>query len=188
MGAKTAQIDQLFWKIVDIRKKVKAANELAHSVTDPLETYFRTQGSLAKNADEDLKKVLKVSLEAREFANSFSAKGSGKWKEASWLIENLTQGSAGAKAKNQQGVATLRELKTKVDAVKDVTIAADGFADAIAAMLHIDIKSIAQNLTSLSAVNPMVWKDIKRINAATRSNLNAFSPNIDQAISLLLRM
>jgi hypothetical protein len=188
MGAKTAQIDQLFWKIVDIRKKVKAANEIAHAVADPLETYFRTQGSLARNADEDLQKVLKVSLEAREFASSFSAKGNGKWKDANWLIENLTQGSAGAKAKNQQGVATLRDLKTKVDAARDVTVVADGLADAMLALLHIDIKSVALNLTSLSAVNPMVWKDIKKINAATRSNLNAFSPNIEQAISLLLRM
>jgi len=188
MGAKSAQIDQLFWKIVDIRKKVKVASEFGHAVADPLETYFRTQGSLAKSADEDLQKVLKVSLEAREFSNSFSAKGISKWKDPTWLISNLTEGSAGAKAKNQQGVATLRDLKTKVEAAKDVTAIADGLADAILALLHIDIKSVAQNLTSLSAVNPMVWKDIKKINAATRTNLTAFAPNIDQAIALLLRM
>ncbi|MBI1323490.1 hypothetical protein GC170_09935 [bacterium] len=188
MGAKTAQIDQLFWRIVEIRKKVAMVNDMAHAAADPLETYFRAQGSLARNADDDLKKVLKVTLEAKEFANSFAAKGIGKWKDASWLIENLTQGSAGAKEKNQQGITILGDLKTKVDAAKDVTVVADGLADAILALLHIDIKNVAQSLTSMSAVNPMVWKDIKKINTATRSRLNAFSPNIDEAISLLQRM
>lgn len=191
MSSKTAQIDQLFLRIVEIRKKVETGEKLIKAGADPLQQYFRvagSKGSIAKIADSDLQKVLKVSLSCRDFVNNFKAKGIGKWKDASWLIEHLTEGGAGAKQQNQKGIATLQMLKTNLTATKDLTTACDGMADAVMALLHIDIKGLAGKLTSLSAANPMVWSDIKTLNKATRGNIATFQPNVDQAISYLRRM
>ncbi|WP_010586379.1 hypothetical protein [Schlesneria paludicola] len=82
----------------------------------------------------------------------------------------------------------LQNLKAKVDTIKEITNVADGLADAIMGLQNIDIKNLADNLTSLAAANVVVWKDIKTINAATRSNLTSFTPKIDLAIQYLRRM
>ncbi len=191
MSSKTAQIGQLFWRIVEIRKKVKTSEKVIKAATDPLQKYFRVAGSkgaIAKVADSDLQKVLKVSLSCQDFINEFKAKGIGKWKDASWLIEHLTEGGARAKQKNQQGITTLQSLKINLNATRDLTIACDGMADAVMALLHIDIKGLAGKITSLRVANPMVSNDIKTINKATRNNIVNFQPNVDQAISYLRRM
>jgi len=189
MSSKTSQIDQMFWRILEIRKKVKTGEKIIDAATDPLQQYFRSsQGSIARAADSDLQKVFKISLSCRDFVNEFQAKGIGKWKDASWLIEHLTEGGVGAKQKNQQGITTLQGSKTNVTAIKDLATACDAMADAVMVLLHIDIKGLAGKLTSLSAANPMVWNDIKKINNATRNNIASFLPNVDQAISYLRSM
>ncbi|HQR06461.1 MAG TPA: hypothetical protein PLN21_06540 [Gemmatales bacterium] len=192
MDSISKQIDDLFWKIVDIAKSVKTGAKLVKAPIDPLQTYYKVAGShgiVAKCADEKLQKVLAISLGAKEFTQSFQDTGKSHWKDATWLISNLTEGSAGAKVKNRQGILILTELQTNVESVIEMTRSADALADAIMVLVNVDIKGLANLLTTLTpAANLFVFNEIKTINKATRSGLSIFSPNINQAIRYLERL
>jgi hypothetical protein len=181
------QIEQLSFQIINLINKVIVGKDTIEKVIDPLDAYFKTAGGggIARVADENIQKLLKISLQARNFGNRFKIKGTNQWRDAGWLITNFTEGGVGRKTANQKGIMTLRDFKDTVSGVSQMTEAADSFADTLMVYLGLDVRNFA---SSLALANPMVCKEIKTINRATRADLARFRPNIDQAIYLLGKM
>ena len=186
--SKKAEIDQLAFRIVEVINVVFAGKKLIKIATDPLNDYFKVAGGMegiVSAADGDLQKLLKISLQARNFGKPFKVPASNHWRDAGWLIANLTEGNVGRKVENQSGIVTLQDFKDKVTGVSQMTEAADNFAVALMVYLGCDFKQLAG---SLVGANPMILKEIKTINLATRADLARFKLIIDQAIMFLGKM
>lgn len=185
--SKANKIDELFWKILEIRKAVNLGEKLGRAITDPLEMYNKVLNStsgLLKHADEDLKRLLKVAVEGKEFAKAFTNRS--RCADATWLLEHLTQASAGADAANRSSLVFMNELRKHCVAVQTIAETGNEMVTAVAIMKNINIKDLAKNLSSVKVgADVMAVKEIKAMNSFTIRRMSSLIPEIDIAIGWL---
>ncbi len=181
MPSNTQKIGDVLFRINEIRKKVSTGKKKFKAVTDPIETYFSTQGTMAKSADKNLQKILEFSLLANDFSDHFIYNKS-KLDNPSWLIEKLTEASVGADEKNKEAITIIENLLVQFNAVIDLTEAADSLANAVAALLLLTINPASLIISVPVVANEIVFNEIKKQNKATRSHIEQVKNILTQAV------